>query len=118
MLMEVGRPRAQGRARRPRARHPVRRRATGPGRDAAAASSRRPAYPSEKYKFKVDRIVPLGDAKEGDNMFKVYAVLDGTPTHACARAWPARPASTSRTSRMVWIWTHRLIDFVRLKLWM
>jgi hypothetical protein len=61
--------------------------------------------------------VPLGDAKEGDNTFKVFAVLDEQPEFARpGMAGEARVEAGKRT--LAWMWTHRLIDFLRLKLWM
>lgn len=75
------------------------------------------SFPSDDIKFTIDRIVPNSDAKEGDNVFKVFATLDEN------RDW-MRPgmAGEARVDvehrRLAWIWTHRLIDFLRLKLWM
>jgi multidrug efflux pump subunit AcrA (membrane-fusion protein) len=74
--------------------------------------------PTNKVGFTVGRVVPLGTAKEGANVFTVYATLpDKVPA-----GW--RPGMTGEARVDVgrkpwgWIWTHRLIDFVRLKLWM
>jgi multidrug efflux pump subunit AcrA (membrane-fusion protein) len=75
------------------------------------------SFPSDDIRFTIDRIVPNSDAKEGDNVFKVFATLDDK------RDW-IRPgmAGEARVDvehrRLVWIWTHRLIDFLKLKLWM
>lgn len=75
------------------------------------------SLPSEEFGFTIDRIVPSSDAKEGDNVFKVYATLE-------KKADWMRPgmAGEARVDvgkrRIVWIWTHRLVDFLKLKLWM
>ena len=75
------------------------------------------SFPSQEFAFTVDRIVPSGDAKEGDNVFKVYVTLD-------EKADWMRPGMAGEARidvekrRLGWIWTHRLIDFLKLKLWM
>jgi RND family efflux transporter MFP subunit len=75
------------------------------------------SLPSDKYNFTIERIVPLGNAKEGENIFTVYAHLDQS-----SDAWRPGMAGEARVDigkrRLVWIWTHRLMDYVRLKLWM
>ena len=73
--------------------------------------------PGQAFAFTIDRIVPTGEAKEGDNVFKVYATLD-------QKASWMRPGMAGEAKvdvqhrRLVWIWTHRLVDFLKLKLWM
>jgi RND family efflux transporter MFP subunit len=74
--------------------------------------------PTEKYGFKVDRIVPLGTAKEGANKFDVYAVLDGAADQMWRPGMMGEARVDVEKKPMIWIWTHRLLDFVRLKLWL
>lgn len=75
------------------------------------------SLPGEEISFKIERIVPMGDAKEGDNTFKVYAILESQPGFIKpGMAGEARVNAGEK--RLVWIWTHRLVDFLRLKLWM
>src|SRR5947208_4287 len=65
----------------------------------------------------IDRVVQEGAAKEGDNVFKVYAKLDKTADWMKpGMAGEARLDVGKR--RIVWVWTHRLVDFLKLKLWM
>jgi multidrug efflux pump subunit AcrA (membrane-fusion protein) len=73
--------------------------------------------PSDKYGFKVDRIVPIGNAKEGANNFKVYALLDAPSEDFWRPGMQGEARIDVGKKPMIWIWTHRLIDFVRLKLW-
>jgi hypothetical protein len=73
--------------------------------------------PSEKYAFKLDRIVPMGEPKEGANTFKVYAQLDGAPDPDWRPGMMGEARIDVGKKPLVWIWTHRLVDFVRLKLW-
>jgi hypothetical protein len=74
------------------------------------------SFPDKDHKFRITRIVPLGVPKEGENVFQVYAELSETPEwmHP-GLAGEARVEIEKR--RLVWIWTHRLTDWLRLKLW-
>jgi HlyD family secretion protein/GAF domain len=73
----------------------------------------------EEVKAHIDRIATPGEAKEGDNVFKVYATIDPGQE----RPW-IRPGMAGESHvdigkrRLVWIWTHRLVEFLKLKLWM
>src|SRR5258708_13053534 len=73
--------------------------------------------PGQEFGFTIDRVVPSGDAKEGDNVFKVYVTLDEKAPWMRPGMMASADVDTDHR-RLVWIWTHRLIDFVRLKLWM
>ena len=76
--------------------------------------------PTRKTRFVVRRVVPLGSPKEGANMFTVYG--DFPQGTAIPAGW--RPGMTGEARVDVgkrtwaWIWTHRLVDFIRLKIWM
>jgi len=75
------------------------------------------SLPTQKFPFKIERIVPLGAAKEGDNVFTVYATMDTQqPTWLPGLAGEARIDVAKKP--LAWIWTHKLIDYLRLKLWM
>jgi RND family efflux transporter MFP subunit len=75
------------------------------------------SLPTQKFPFKIERIVPLGAAKEGDNVFTVYATMDTQqPTWLPGLAGEARIDVAQKP--LAWIWTHKLIDYLRLKLWM
>jgi RND family efflux transporter MFP subunit len=72
--------------------------------------------PTEKVPFLVERIVPSTEPKEGANVFKVYAKLDHiNGDWLPGMAGEARIDFEKRS--LAWIWTHRFIDFVRIKLW-
>lgn len=84
------------------------------------------SLPTEKFPFVVERIVPMGEAREGQNTFRVYAKMDRSSSD-----WPKDAASAGgwlpgmegeariedRPRSVIWMWTHRFIEFVRLKLW-
>jgi RND family efflux transporter MFP subunit len=75
------------------------------------------SLPTEKYPFTVERIIPLGQAKEGNNVFTIYAQLDKvSPSWLPGMQGEVRVDVGKRT--WAWMWTHRLIDFIRLKIWM
>ena len=79
------------------------------------------ALPMDSFPFTVTRILPTPEAKEGTNSFTVYA--DVTPDLKSDNpAWRPGLAGEARIDvgkrSLAWIWTHRLIDFLRLKLWM
>jgi hypothetical protein len=74
------------------------------------------SLPTEHEPFKIERIIPMGTPKDGENVFTVYATL-----LRASDQW--RPGMEGEAKidverrPMIWIWTHRLIDFIRLKLW-
>ena len=75
------------------------------------------SLPSDGYEFVVDRVVPMGTPKEAHNVFTVY-VSAKTP----ASSWRPGMAGEARVDvepkPLIWIWTHRLVEFIQLKLWM
>jgi hypothetical protein len=85
-----------------------------PGAHATLATS---TLPGDSHDFTVDHVVPLGEPKEGNNVFTVYGNLEKVDP-----AW--RPGLTGEAridvekKSLAWIWTHRLVDFIRLKAWM
>jgi multidrug efflux pump subunit AcrA (membrane-fusion protein) len=74
------------------------------------------AMPSDKRPITVDTIVQQGQPKEGENLFKVYATLNSLDP-----AW--RPGMQGEAQidvgrrRFIWVYTHRLMDFLQLKMW-
>jgi multidrug efflux pump subunit AcrA (membrane-fusion protein) len=76
------------------------------------------ALPDEKHPFTIERIVMLPEPKDGENAFTVYAHLDATPS----TMW--RPGETGEARveiqhrRLIWIWTHKFVEYLKFKLWM
>src|SRR4051812_4233955 len=72
--------------------------------------------PTDKFGFKVERIVPIPQPRDSSNVFMVYGQLESRD-----KEW--RPGMMGearidvRNERLLWQWTHRLIDWVRLKTW-
>ena len=74
------------------------------------------SLPTEKYAFTVERIVPSTEVQEGTNYFRVIVKLDETN-----KDWLPGMEGEARVDvtpkPLIWQWTHRVVDFVRLKLW-
>lgn len=74
------------------------------------------SFPSDGFEFKIRRIVPMGEPKEGENAFNVYVEIENPPGWMFpGESGEARINIEKR--RLAWIWTHRLVDWVKLKLW-
>ncbi len=82
------------------------------------------SLPGNRYPFTIDRIVPLGEAREGTNIFKVYGRLDTSTAAGRTAAEQWRPGMTGearieiREASLFWQYSHRLADFIRLKTWL
>jgi hypothetical protein len=75
--------------------------------------------PTHKVPFTISRVVPLGAPKESANVFTVYATPDKDKVAAGWRPGMSGEARIDVGKRTyLWWWTHRLVDFVRLKVWM
>jgi biotin carboxyl carrier protein len=74
------------------------------------------ALPTQKHPFVIERITPISDAHDGKNIFRVYATLP-----EASGQWRPGMMGEARVEvgqrPLAWQWTHRLVDFVRLKLW-
>jgi multidrug resistance efflux pump len=74
------------------------------------------SFPEKKFPFVVDRIVPMSDAKEGGNFFKVYGRLEkSSDDWRPGMAGEAKIQVGNRS--LAWIWTHRFTDWVRMLWW-
>lgn len=73
--------------------------------------------PGEKHKFTVDRIVPQGTAKDGSNIFTVYGTLTDTPKESWLPGIEGEARIDIQKEPLYYHWTHKLVDWVRLKLW-
>jgi hypothetical protein len=76
------------------------------------------SLPDDKYDFVVRRIVPVGEPKEGSNVFKVYATVEGRTSKTWRPGMAGEAKVEVRHEPVWWIYSHRLIDFVKLKLWL
>jgi hypothetical protein len=74
------------------------------------------AFPSEIIGVTVEKITPVSTAKEGRNFFRIEAQFD----HPHDRLRPGMEgAGKIEIDRrpLIWIWTHQIVDWIRLAAW-
>lgn len=72
------------------------------------------SLPGETFDLTVDRITPVSEVQDGRNTFRVEAKLDD------ARLRPGIQGVAKievGEKRLLWIWTHDAVDWLRLQLW-
>jgi RND family efflux transporter MFP subunit len=74
------------------------------------------AFPDAPVGFSVEKITPVSSAKEGRNTFRVEARLDQTPERLRPGMEGVAKVEVDRR-RLLWIWTHEAVDWLRLALW-
>ena len=62
------------------------------------------------------KITPVSTARDGRNFFRVEARLD-EPSQRLRPGMEGVSKITVGSRRLIWIWTHRLVDWVRLWAW-
>ena len=75
-----------------------------------------PSMPNEGFPLIVEKITPVSVAKEGRNYFRAEARLDKTSERLRPGMEGIGKISIDQR-RLIWIWSHELIDWLRLKLW-
>ena len=77
--------------------------------------------PGKRIKFRVERVNPIAEVVEQRNVFKVRVELLEMDERTKDRIKPGLEGVakiTIDTKRSyAWLWTHRMIDWVRMKLW-
>lgn len=74
------------------------------------------ATPGDPIPFTVDQVVPMAISGEGNSYFRIEAEFDqATPELRPGMEGVARIEMGKR--KLFWIWTHKLVDRVRLWLW-
>ncbi len=75
------------------------------------------AYPDRRIRFEVERIDPVAEVVEQQNIFRVRVRLATRP--AWLRPGMEGSGRISIEKRTYgWLWTHRLVDWIRMKLWL
>jgi multidrug resistance efflux pump len=74
------------------------------------------AFTEHAIGFEVERITPVSIASEGRNQFFVEAKLDETPGRLRPGMEGVGKIEVDRR-RLIWIWTHGAVDWLRLALW-
>jgi RND family efflux transporter MFP subunit len=74
------------------------------------------AAPGERLNIVVGKITPVSNAQDGSNFFKIEASLQDPPEHLRPGMKGVGKIDVGER-RYIWIWTHRMIDWVRLWVW-
>jgi multidrug resistance efflux pump len=74
------------------------------------------SMPHQRFAFTVTKITAVNNAKDGRNRFRVEARLDAPPERLRPGMEGVGKIEIDQR-RYVWIWTHGLVDRIRLWLW-
>jgi len=74
------------------------------------------AFPSDPVEVTVQKVTPVSTAKEGRNFFRVEAALAKSDERLRPAMEGAGKIEVDRRL-LVWIWTHQVVDWVRLAVW-
>lgn len=74
------------------------------------------SMPHDVFSLTIEKITPVSIAKEGRNYFRVEARLEGKTERLRPGMEGVGKVMVDRR-KLIWIWTHELIDWLRLKLW-
>jgi multidrug resistance efflux pump len=74
------------------------------------------AFPDEGVPFTVEKLTPVSTAAEGQNTFRVEGRLEDLPERLQPGMEGVAKVEIDRR-RLIWIWTHEAVDWLRLALW-
>ena len=74
------------------------------------------AAPNERLEITVEKITPVSTSEDGSNFFKVEAALADPPEHLRPGMQGVGKVEVGER-RLIWIWTHRIVDWLRLWVW-
>jgi hypothetical protein len=74
------------------------------------------AFPTRPLPFTARKITPVSAAREGRNYFRVEATLDQAPSQLRPGMEGIGKIEIGRR-RLIWIWTHRAVEWMRLLVW-
>ena len=74
------------------------------------------SYPSRRIGFKVERINPVAEVVNQRNIFKVRAHLDETPSWMRPGMEGVAKVHAGRRP-FIWLWTRKIVNWLRMKLW-
>jgi biotin carboxyl carrier protein len=75
------------------------------------------SYPGQRIKFRVERINPIAEVVNQRNVFKVRVqLLQRYPWMRPGMEGVAKVSVGKR--RYVWIWTRKIVNWIRMKLWL
>ena len=73
-------------------------------------------FPTDQLSLTVQKLAPVSTAREGRNYFRVESRLDTTPDRLRPGMEGVAKIEIDRR-RLIWIWTHQVVDWARLALW-
>lgn len=74
------------------------------------------ALPGQPMSLVVERVTPISTAEDGRNYFRVEAALEH-PVAALRPGMEGIAKIEAGRRRLLWIWTHELVDWLRLSTW-
>ena len=72
--------------------------------------------PGEHMNLTVQQITPISTTQDGRNFFRVEAHLQ-TPSERIQPGMEGVGKIVVGARKLIWIWTHSLVDWLRLSLW-
>jgi len=75
-----------------------------------------PSLPGEVFPLTISTITPISTAKEGRNYFRVEAQVEKISKRLRPGMEGVGKVEIGQR-KLIWIWTHEMVDWVRLKLW-
>ncbi len=75
-----------------------------------------PSMPGDAFPLVIEKITPVSTPKEGRNYFRVEAQLKDASERLRPGMEGVAKVSIDRR-KLIWIWTHEAIDWIRLKVW-
>ena len=73
--------------------------------------------PGDVIEIRIDKITPISAAEDGRNFFRVEASLLAEPPAILRPGMEGVAKIDVGRRRLLWIWTHELLDWLRLQLW-
>jgi multidrug efflux pump subunit AcrA (membrane-fusion protein) len=74
------------------------------------------SLPGEVFPLTINTITPVSTAKEGRNYFRVEAQVEKVSKRLRPGMEGVGKVEIGKR-KLIWIWTHEMIDWMRLKLW-
>lgn len=82
-----------------------------------AGQLRLSAIPGQSIPFRVVQATPVGISAEGRHYFRVVAELESTTDERLRPGMEGVGRVSVGSRRLIWIWTHKATDWLRLTLW-
>ena len=75
------------------------------------------SLPGRALPFTVSPVTPVATQRDGRNVFRVEAALDGEPPRGLRPGMEGVGKVDVGQRSLLWIWTHGFVDWLRLALW-